>query len=331
MEWIPVTVIVGYLALTTFLGSWLSRRTKDSSSWAIASGQLGLLMVAVGVAGTRIGGVGTYGVAGDVMQSGLWNLWYGVNTLLALALVGAFFAIPYRRLRLHTVAEIFLQRFDSKRCQVLTSLCVQTEYLIVNILEPFVIGSILSAVTGIPFGIAVMIGALVIVAYTSLGGLLGSAVTNMLHCAVVIFGLGALCLVALQHLGGWSEVQNQVGAALAAAEPPIDKSRWWSFVGRGLGSGVCDVLLSHRAHAGGFDLRQLLFRRPARARHLPGLLPRRHDRCDHAHPCWLCRPLYPCTLRCQLGPPELSVDHSAGGRHSPLAGRLGARPRFSLR
>ena len=94
----------------------------------------GLLLVAVGVAGTRIGGVGTYGVAGDVVNQGLWSLWYAVNTLLALALVGCFFAVPFRRLQVRTVAEVFLRRFGSRRCQVLTSLCVQTEYLIVFIL-----------------------------------------------------------------------------------------------------------------------------------------------------------------------------------------------------
>ena len=51
----------------------------------------------------------------------------------------------------------------------LTSLCVQTEYLIVNILEPLLIGIIISAVFGINREVGIMIGALVIVCllYTS--------------------------------------------------------------------------------------------------------------------------------------------------------------------
>jgi len=170
MDLVALAVIVFYLLLTSVVGALLARRSAGSDQWAAGGGQMGVLMVAVGIAGTRIGGVGTYGVAGDVITSGIWNFWYGVNTLLALALVGFFFAVPYRRLRLHTVAEIFWVRFRSRRCQVLTSLCVQTEYLIVNILEPFVIASILVGVTGMPFGAAVYIGALVLISYTSLGG-----------------------------------------------------------------------------------------------------------------------------------------------------------------
>ena len=144
MNAITVTVIIGYLVVVTLAGSLFARRSRSSSGWATAGSSMGVVLLAAGIAGTRIGGVGTYGVAGNVMQSGLWNLWYGINTFLALALVGFFFAVPYRRLRLSTVSEIFSVRFGSRRSQVLTSLCVQTEYLIVNILEPFVIGTILA-------------------------------------------------------------------------------------------------------------------------------------------------------------------------------------------
>lgn len=227
-----ITVIVGYLVLVAAIGGLLARRSQSANAWAIAGGNMGWLMVAVGVAGTRIGGVGTYGVAGNVMTTGLWNLWYAVNTLLALALVGLFFAIPFRRLGLQTVSEIFRVRFGSKRCQVLTSLCVQTEYLIVNILEPFVIGSILAGVTGMPFGAAVFVGAGVLIFYTSLGGLWGSAVTNLIHCAVVIVGLSVVGYLGLRDLGGWSAMEQKIDSALLQAgglEPEV----WWSFVGLG--------------------------------------------------------------------------------------------------
>lgn len=236
MDTITISVIVGYLLGVTIIGSLLARRSGSSSGWAIAGGRMGLLMIAVGIAGTRIGGVGTYGVAGNVIQSGIWNLWYGVNTFLALALVGLFFAIPYRRLRLQTVSEIFWVRFRSRRSQVLTSLCVQTEYLIVNILEPFVIGSILSTITGMSFGVAVFVGAFVLIVYTSLGGLWGSAVTNLIHCTVIIVGLLVVGVVGVQHLGGWSSVNAQVDAALAAAQPAVEPAVWWSFVGAGWGA-----------------------------------------------------------------------------------------------
>jgi SSS family solute:Na+ symporter len=188
-------------------------------------------MLAAGVAGTRIGGAGTYGVAGDVMATGIGNLWYSVNSFAALFLVGLFFAIPYRRLKLTSVGEIFDQRFGSFRCQWLTSLCVQTEYLVVNIIEPYVIGTIVSGVTGLPFVVGVFIGGFVIIFFTVTGGLKGTAVTNIVHCTVIILGLALVSYVAMQNMGGWSEVAAQADVILA--DSGRESATWWSFTGIG--------------------------------------------------------------------------------------------------
>ena len=240
MDAIATSMIVGYLAAVTLLGIFLARRSKTSSQWAVAGGGMGWLMVAMGVAGTRIGGAGTYGVAGDVITGGMWNLWYGVSTFLALALVGIFFARAYRRLGLHTVAEIFWIRFKSRRCQRLTSLCVQTEYLIVNIIEPYVIAKILESATGMGFWVAIYIGAGVIIIYTALGGLWGAAVTNVIHCTVILLGLCAVSVAGMSHLGGWSGITAGVADALAASGK--DPDAWWSFTGAGWGAIIAMIL-----------------------------------------------------------------------------------------
>lgn len=248
MDVIATGMITLYLVATTLIGVMISRRTRTSSDWALGGGGMGIVMIAVGIAGTRIGGVGTYGVAGDVIKDGLWNLWYGVNTFLAMALVGLFYAIPHRRLRLNTVAEIFQERFGSTRCQVLTSLCVQTEYFIINVIEPFVIGKIIAQVTGWPFGVGVAIGGLVIVAYTAAGGLRASAATNMIHCSVIVFGLILVGVMGLNHLGGWENMTSNINATLEAADR--DTRSWWSFVGAGWGA-VFGMFFSATVHTPG--------------------------------------------------------------------------------
>ncbi len=228
---ISVLVIVAYLTFFTLFGFYLNRSNKNSNDWAVGGGTMGIWMLAAGVAGTRIGGAGTYGVAGDVMMSGLGNLWYSINTFMALALVGLFFAIPYRRLRLSSVGQVFSKRFGSRRSQWLTSLCVQTEYMVINVIEPFVIGSIITGVTGLPFVYTVFIGGFVIVAFTVTGGLKGTAITNMVHCTTIIFGLFLVAMFAMQDMGGWDATMARADAALVTAGK--DQATWWSFTGIG--------------------------------------------------------------------------------------------------
>jgi solute:Na+ symporter, SSS family len=227
---IALTVIVAYLVGTTLLGMWMVRRTRGGDDWAVASGSMGVLFVAVGIAGTRVGGAATYGVAGDVITQGVWNMWYGVNTFLALALIGIFYAVPYRRLGIHTVGEVFLQRFDSRRAQWLTSLCVQVEYLIINIIEPYIIGRILTAITGVPFSITVLLSGVIIVTYTSLGGIWGSAATNLIHCVAILFGLSAVSIISVRHVGGWDQLVASVNATIG---PTAQAATFWDVAGAG--------------------------------------------------------------------------------------------------
>jgi SSS family solute:Na+ symporter len=142
-----------------------------------------------------------------------------------------FFAVPYRRLRIQTVGEVFTLRFGSRRCQWLTSLCVQTEYVIVNIIEPYVIGRILAAVTGLSVGVSTLLGGVIIVSYTALGGLWGSAFTNLIHSFAVLVGLGAVGLAGLAHLGGWGAIATAVDATLAGSAR--DPGAWWGLAGAG--------------------------------------------------------------------------------------------------
>ncbi len=279
---------------------------------------MGLVLVAVGVAGTRIGGVGTYGVAGDVVNQGLWSLWYAVNTLLALVLVGCFFAVPFRRLQVKTVAEVFLRRFGSRRCQVLTSLCVQTEYLIVNVLEPFVIGTILFAVTDLPFGVCVMSGAFLLIVYTSLGGLWGSPVTNLIHCSVIIVGLLLVALVGTSDLGGFAGVSEAIDGRLSGAE--LEPTVWWSFVGAGWGA-VLAMFFSATVHTPAASV-YVNFSAAAKKESQPhtGLLGRWPTGSGNAGSRRMDRGVDPGTLRAEQWAQELPDDHAVGDRHRALAG-----------
>lgn len=237
MDNTAVVVVVSYLVIVTLLGAFLARRNAGGGDWALAGGGMGVTMIAVGAAGTRIGGAGTYGVAGDVMTDGVWNMWwYGIASFIAMAVMAWLFVKPYRRLQLHTVGEIFTRRFGDRRNQVLTSLCVQIEYFIVNVIEAYVIAVVLRGIVGLPIHWGVLVAATVLVTYVAFGGLWGAAFANLIHCVVIIAGLGAVAWMGVEQLGGWAATQALVDAAidtrqLAHPEGPVQAARFWSLTG----------------------------------------------------------------------------------------------------
>ncbi|OUV67247.1 MAG: hypothetical protein CBC93_06385 [Gammaproteobacteria bacterium TMED133] len=243
---LPLVIIVVYLVTVTVIGALLTRKSVSSRDWAVAGGRMGIFMVAVGIAGTRIGGGGTFGVAGNVISGGIWNMWwYGINTFLAMAIVGVFFAKPYRRTRLQTVGELFTLRFGQRRCQVMTSLCVQIEYFIINIIEAYVIAVVLRGVVGLPMEYGVFIAAFVLVTYISLGGLWGTVVTNLIHCGVILVGLGLVGVMGINQMGGWSEVTSSIDGFINSSER--DLRHFWNFTGMGWGA-VLGMFFSAAVH-----------------------------------------------------------------------------------
>ena len=109
----------------------------------------------------------------------------------------------------------------------------------------FVIGTILFAVTDLPFGLCVMSGAFLLILYTSLGGIWGSAVTNLIHCTVIIVGLLLVGLAGTSDLGGFAGVSEAIDGRLAGTE--VDPTVWWSFVGAGWGA-VLAMFFSATVH-----------------------------------------------------------------------------------
>ncbi|HSG87778.1 MAG TPA: hypothetical protein VLA56_01100 [Pseudomonadales bacterium] len=237
MDNTAVVVVVSYLVIVTLIGTLLARRNAGAGDWAVAGGGMGVMMIAVGVAGTRIGGAGTYGVAGDVMTDGVWNMWwYGIASFLAMLVMAVLFVKPYRRLQLHTVGEIFTRRFGDRRNQVLTSLCVQIEYFIVNVIEAYVIAVVLKGIVGMPMHWGVLVAASVLVTYVALGGLWGAAFANLIHCVVIIAGLGAVAWMGVDQLGGWAATRELVDAAiltqqLAHPDGLARADRFWTLTG----------------------------------------------------------------------------------------------------
>lgn len=244
--WIPLFVIVVYLAVTTAAGSLLARRVRSPREWSVAGGGMGPAMLAAGLAGTRIGGAATYGVAGNVLAGGVWYMWwYALSTFLALALMGLVFSRPYRRLGLETVSEAFRIRDGRARGQVFTSLCVQTEYLVVDVIEAYVIAAILRSLTGVPMLPAVLLAAFLLASYTSLGGLWGAAAANLIHAGMMLIGLAAVAWGGLARIGGWHALTDEVGRQLAGR--PIDPNTWWSPVGAGF-LPIAGMVLSATIH-----------------------------------------------------------------------------------
>jgi len=70
--------------------------------------------------------------------------------------------------------------------------------------------SVVSAITGIPLNVAILISGAIVIAYTTLGGMLADAIADILQFFIIFFGLLISILFIIQGAGGWQAVSNML-------------------------------------------------------------------------------------------------------------------------
>ncbi|MDH5216052.1 MAG: sodium/proline symporter, partial [Gammaproteobacteria bacterium] len=118
-----------------------------------------------------------------------------------------------------TLPDVFAARFDDRR-HILRSIAV---VIILTMVCAYVTaqmvasGKALGAFVGLDYPTAVIVGAIIIIAYTFVGGYKAVAYTDVLQGVLMLLGLLAVPVVAIQAGGGWQSVSEN----LIAQDPSL--------------------------------------------------------------------------------------------------------------
>jgi Na+/proline symporter len=67
-------------------------------------------------------------------------------------------------------------------------------------------GYVLQTLTGLPMAVGILIGGVIVIGYTAVGGLWAVALTDFVQVVIIIIGLVVLLVVVLIDVGGWSTI-----------------------------------------------------------------------------------------------------------------------------
>ncbi len=201
-----------YVVLQFAIGIWISRRISSDTDFILAGRTLGPTLVAFSVFATWFGAEAIVATTGEVYKQGLSGAVVDPFAYAtALVLAGVVLASILWRQGFTTFADLFERRYSTT-----------TSKLVVLVLLPGSIfwaaaqirafGQVLSSSSGMSLWLAISLAAVLVGAYTMIGGLLADSVTDFLQGLIVIFGLIILTSVVGSHVGG-------ISGALAQSEP----------------------------------------------------------------------------------------------------------------
>jgi Na+/proline symporter len=204
--------ILLYLGLQLALGFWIARRVSSEEDFLLAGRSLGYGLSIFTIFATWFGAETCIGSAGQAYEGGLWNTSSDpFGYAAALLVFGLFFAAPLWRRKLTTLADLFRSRYGAGVERLAVLLMVPSSILWAGA-QIRAFGQVLVASSDLQLELTITIAAAVVIIYTTAGGMLADAWTDLIQGIVLIAGLVVLVVAAFGS-----------GAAEVLAELPSER------------------------------------------------------------------------------------------------------------
>ena len=227
LQIVPLIIVVAYLIGMLVIGFVVGKlNIKDSSDYMLAGRRMGLFMVAFSLSANNIGGGSTTGLAQKAFgEWGMSAIWYVLAASIAMIPL-AYFAPKIRKTMAVTIPEVVGRRFGKFSSTftavlgVLSLFCLTSSQIAAS-------GTVVATLTGIPTNVALVIAGLVVILYTTFGGMIADQVSDLVQFIIILVGLAVATPFVIEGCGGWD--------AISAALPPVQldfaKIGWITIIG----------------------------------------------------------------------------------------------------
>lgn len=221
-----------YMLLTIAIGIFAATRVSDTKDFALAGRSLPLPMVITATFATWFGSETILGLPGRFIEGGIAGvIEEPFGSGMALVLVGMFFAQRLYKLDILTLGDYYRRRYGSL-IEILCTVFIVLSYLGWVGAQVAALGLVINLITEgyISVSGGMVIGTLVVLAYTMYGGMWSVAVTDFVQMIIIVAGLTGILFFASDLAGGF---HNIIGYARerhlfhALPEPTVSGWLFW--------------------------------------------------------------------------------------------------------
>jgi sodium/proline symporter len=209
-----ITFIV-YLLFMLAIGSHFYQRNESLSDYLIGDRQLNKWVAAMSAQASDMSGWLLLGLPGYAYLHGVEAFWIASGLAAGTYLNWRFVA---RRLRRYTeiagnaitLPDYFANRFlDTNRLLRTLSAVFILVFFLIYTASGFVAGAkLFESVFGLPYHSALLIGVVVIISYTALGGFMAVSWTDFFQGIIMFFAIVTVPLLAIHAAGGFAETAS---------------------------------------------------------------------------------------------------------------------------
>ncbi|PKW26500.1 SSS family solute:Na+ symporter [Phycicoccus duodecadis] len=249
-------ILAVYFVFVLGIGLLARRSVSDSIDFFLSGRSLPAWVTGLAFISANLGAVEIMGMSANGAQFGIATVHYfWVGAIPAMLFLGIVMMPFYYGSKVRSVPEFMLRRFD-KRAHLVNAISFAVAQLLIAGVNLYLLGSIVHALLGWPLWLALIVAALIVLSYITLGGLSAAIYNEVLQFFVIVASLLPLVVIGLNRVGGWGGLEAKITAAAAKAPasagvPPAEQqlnswpgqaltgfdSGFWSVVGIVFGLG----------------------------------------------------------------------------------------------
>ena len=209
-SWVDYSLVALYFVFVLGIG-WAAKSKVSSSIDFFLSGR-GLPAWVTGLAfiSANLGAVEIVGHSANGVQYGFETMHYfWIGAVPAMVFLGIVMMPFYYGSKVRSVPEFMLRRFGSA-AHLVNALSFAIAQLLIAGVNLLLLAKVVNSLLGWPMWLTLLIAAIIVLSYITLGGLSAAIYNEVLQFFVIVAGLLPLTIIGLNRVGGWSGLKERV-------------------------------------------------------------------------------------------------------------------------
>ena len=238
-------LVVVYFAVVLLIGFAARRRVSDSLDFFLSGRSLPAWVTGLAFISANLGAVEIVGMSANGAQFGMATMHYfWIGAVPAMLFLGIVMMPFYYGSKVRSVPEFMRRRFGTG-AHLVNAISFAVAQVLIAGINLYLLAHIVQLLLGWPLWVSLIIAAVVVLSYITLGGLSAAIYNEVLQFFVIVAALLPLTLIGLHRVGGVGGLIDKVTAAgdedMLSSWPATNltgfESPFWSVIGIVFGLG----------------------------------------------------------------------------------------------
>ncbi|AFU04806.1 transporter [Nocardia brasiliensis ATCC 700358] len=210
---VDYALVALYFVFVLGIGLLARQRVSSSIDFFLSGRSLPAWVTGLAFISANLGAVEIMGMSANGAQYGFPTFHYfWIGAVPAMLFLGVVMMPFYYGSKVRSVPEFMRRRFGTG-AHLVNALSFAVAQVLIAGVNLYLLGTILNVLLGWPLWLSVVIAAVIVLSYITLGGLSAAIYNEVLQFFVIVAALLPLTLVGLHKVGGWDGLRDKVTAS----------------------------------------------------------------------------------------------------------------------